>query len=158
MGFLSPNIIVSGSAQFIETSDRAIFGIVTSAMHMSWMRAVGGRTKSDYQYTNTLVYNTFPWPEMNAEQKQNVAAMAKNVLEVRGEFPKSTLAHLYDPDLMPPRLRKAHHALDVAVDRLYRRATFQSERDRVEFLFNLYAKAEAPILVASSTKARPKNR
>ena len=156
MGFVDPGVIVSGSAQFIVSSDRCVFGILTSAMHMSWMRTTGGRTKSDYQYTNTLVYNTFPWPDLTPAKEAKIADLAQAVLDARAAFPESTLADLYDPDLMPPVLRKAHQALDRAVDRLYRTKPFESERERVEHLFGLYEKMVAPIEAAA--KGKPKRR
>lgn len=113
-------------------------GILTSAMHMAWVRAITGRMKSDYMYSVGVVYNTFPWPEANAEQRASIEALAQAVLDARAVWPTSSLADLYDPDTMPANLRKAHHALDLAVDRLYRRAPFATDRDRVEHLFGLY--------------------
>ena len=112
--------------------------------------------KSDYRYSIGLVYNTFPWPEMSAAQEERIAALAQDVLDARAEFAGSTLAELYDPDLMPPKLRRAHQALDRAVDRLYRSKPFASERERVEHLFGLYEKLVAPVEAAA--KAKPKRK
>jgi hypothetical protein len=145
MGFVEPEIIISGSAQFVETADPYVFGVLTSAIHMVWMRAVGGRTKSDYQYTNTLVYNTFPWPEATPAQRAKIETLAQAVLNARAAHPTSSLADLYDPDTMPGNLRKAHTALDTAVDRLYRPAPFASDRDRVEHLFDRYEALVNPL-------------
>ena len=123
-------------------------------MHMAWMRTTGGRLKSDYQYSTGLVYNTFPLPDADEGQLQTLTPHAQAVLDVRSEYPDSTLADLYHPDLMPPQpLRKAHQQLDRAVDRLYRRAVFHSERERVEHLLARYERIVAPL-----DAARPKPR
>ena len=123
-------------------------------MHVSWLRYIGGRLKSDYRYSIGLVYNTFPLPPIPAERLQRLAPHADAVLAARANHPDATLADLYDPDLMPTDLRKAHQALDRAVDRLYRRSTFTSDRERVEHLFGLYEK----MLVPLTAKGRPKRR
>ncbi len=156
IGIVGGEIIVGGSAQFLCPVSLGDFAIVTSNMHMAWMRTTGGRTKSDYQYTNTLVYNTFPWPEMSADQEAKISALAQAVLDARAAWPNSTLADLYDPDLMPPNLRKAHTTLDLAVDKLYRKAPFASERERVEHLFGLYEKMVAPLEAAAKGKTSKK--
>jgi hypothetical protein len=114
-------------------------------MHMAWMRAVTGRLESRYMYSVGVVYNTFPWPEATDKQKVEIESLAQAVLEARKAWPTSSLAHLYDPDTMPANLRKAHAALDAAVDRLYRKKTFDSDRDRVEYLFGLYEKLVNPL-------------
>ena len=123
---------------------------------MAWLRHIGGRLKSDYRYSIGLVYNTFPWPEMSAVQEGKIAELAQGILDARAAWPTSTLADLYDPDLMPPNLRKAHQVLDVAVDRLYRKAPFASERERVEHLFGLYEKLVAPLEAAAKVKVKKK--
>src|SRR3546814_18385977 len=104
-------------------------------MHIAWLRHIGGRLKSDYRYSNALVYNTFPWPDATPAQRAKIETLAQAVLDARAAHPTSSLADLYDPDTMPGNLRKAHAALDVAVDKLYRPAPFASDRDRVEHLF-----------------------
>nr|WP_294190047.1 type IIL restriction-modification enzyme MmeI [uncultured Sphingomonas sp.] len=114
---------------------------------MAWLRQIGGRLKSDYRYSINLVYNTFPWPEATPAQRSQVEALAQAVLDARA-MPKnatSTLADLYDPDTMPAELRRAHRDLDLAVDRLYRRAAFGSDRERVEHLFTLYQRLVDPL-------------
>ena len=115
-------------------------------MHMAWMRAVTGRMKSDYMYSMGVVYNTFPMPDEGADL-QSLNSLAQAVLDARTAHPDATLADLYDPDLMPPGLRKAHQALDRAVDRLYRPRRFTSERERVEHLFVLYERMCSPLEV-----------
>ena len=124
-------------------------------MHMAWMRAVTGRMKSDYMYSVGVVYNTYPMPPEEADLS-TLEPLAQAVLDARNAHRDATLADLYDPDLMPPDLRRAHRALDRAVDRLYRKSGFASERDRVEHLFTLYEKMRAPL--EASARKKPKRR
>jgi hypothetical protein len=114
------------------------FGILTSRQHNDWMRLVAGRLKSDYRYSNTLVYNTFPWPDINEEQRQEVERLAEDILLTRAGFSGRTLAELYDPDKMPAKLLAAHQALDRAVDRLYRERPFKDAADRLSCLLARY--------------------
>jgi len=112
--------------------------------------------KSDPRYSVKLVYNNYPWPEQPTDkQREAVAEKAQAVLNARNEFPAATLADLYDPLTMPPALVKAHAELDRAIDQCYRREPFETERQRVEFLFALYEKLTAPLLpVTKSKRAR----
>ena len=126
-------------------------------MHMAWLRHIGGRLKSDYRYSIGIVYNTFPMPPNGADLTR-LDRLAQAVLDARADHPSATLADLYDPDLMPPNLRRAHQALDRAVDRLYRRAGFASERERVEHLFMLYEKMRAPLRVSTPGGRRKRRR
>ena len=112
---------------------------------MAWLGHIGGRLESRFRYSIGLVYNTFPWPDVTDKQKAEIEALAHAVLDAREKWPTSSLADLYDPDTMPPNLRKAHAALDAAVDRLYRKKPFDSDRDRVEHLFGLYEKLVNPL-------------
>lgn len=154
IGWLDPPTVPSDLV-FVQTeAGPKEFGILTSAMHMAWLRNIGGRLESRYRYSIGLVYNTFPVPAMNATQQKDIAGLAQAVLDARAAFPGATLASLYDPDLMPPTLRKAHRALDTAVDRLYRRAPFASERERVEHLFTLYEKMTMPLQAAAQPRRR----
>ena len=121
------------------------FGILTSRMHMAWMRAITGRLESRYMYSVGVVYNTFPWPNSSPAQRKKVESLAQAVLDARTRYPTSSLADLYDPDTMPADLRKAHAALDVAVDRLYRPAPFSTDSDRVEHLFGRYETLVNPL-------------
>ena len=135
------------------------FAVLTSAMHMAWLRHVGGRLKSDYRYSIGLVYNTFPTPHGFKSRDKDLLKLeplAMAILDARSTYPNATLADLYDPDLMPPNLRRAHQALDRAVDGLYRKSGFSSERERVEHLFMLYEKMRAPLEAGMKTK--PKRR
>jgi len=115
-------------------------------MHMAWVRQVCGRLESRYRYSAKLVYNNYPWPEAPADkQKAAVEQKAQAVLDARAEFPDSSLADLYDPLTMPAKLAKAHSELDRAVDARYRAKPFESERERVQFLFGLYEKLTSPL-------------
>ena len=148
IGWLTPPVIPSNAIRLMQNATLVDFGLLTSSMHMAWLRHVGGRLKSDYRYSIGLVYNTFPTPPGFTTGDANLSqlkAHAQSVLDARAEWPNSTLANLYDPDLMPPNLRKAHQALDRAVDRLYGRTPFTSERDRIEHLFMLYEKMRIPL-------------
>ena len=108
-------------------------------MHMAWVRYTCGRMKSDYRYSAGIVYNNFPWPEeLSDKQRAAIETAAQAVLDARAQFPKSSLADLYDPLTMPPVLVKAHQALDRAVDAGYRKTAFTSDAQRVEFLFERY--------------------
>lgn len=138
MGFFSKNDIASDSVQQIPNATLYHFGILTSTMHMAWMRAVAGRLESRYRYSKDIVYNNFIWPEVTEAQEREVAALAQAVLDARAEFPNSSLADLYDPLTMPPSLARAHRQLDRYVDRLYKREGFDSDALRVAHLFELY--------------------
>ena len=146
IGFLPKTIIASNLGLTVANARAYHFGVLTSAMHMAWMRQVCGRLKSDYRYSNNLVYNNFPWPEAPTDkQRAKVEQCAQAVLDARAAFPDSTLADLYDPNSMPKRLLTAHQALDAAVDACYRSASFKTELERLEFLFALYRKYTEPL-------------
>ncbi len=153
IGWLEPPTVPSNLLRVIEDASLSDFGVLTSAMHTSWLRYIGGRLKSDYRYSIGLVYNTFPWPTATSAQRKKVEALAQAVLDARAAHPDATLADLYDPDLMPPDLRRAHRKLDEAVDRLYRRTPFAGDRDRAEHLFGLYERLTAGLL-ATPAKAK----
>jgi hypothetical protein len=148
IGFLSQEVIASNKIQMVPKATHWHFGMLTSKMHMVWMKYVCGRLKSDYSYSNSLVYNNFPWPESPSEkQVKAVEAAAQEVLDARAAFPGSSLADLYDPLTMPPRLVKAHQLLDRAVDLCYRPQPFPSETKRMEYLFELYDRYTAGLFV-----------
>jgi hypothetical protein len=140
IGYVSKDVVTTNLNLMIPDGTLYHFGILTSTMHMSWVRYVCGRLKSDYRYSKDLVYNNYPWPEPTDAQREKVEALAQGVLDARASHPTSTLADLYHPTTMPPDLRKAHDALDKAVDHCYRKEPFTSERERVEYLFDLYRK------------------
>ena len=153
IGWLRPPFVPSNKLLVVQNAELWQFALLTSAMHMAWLRYIGGRLKSDYSYSSGLVYNTFPPPPEGADLSK-LDPLAQAALDARQAHPGATLADLYDPDLMPPNLRKAHHALDRAVDRLYRPRGFASERERVEHLFGLYEKMSAPLAVKQKRKRR----
>lgn len=141
LGFFPPRIIAGDTCIIVPSATKYHFGILQSEMHMTWMRAVAGRLKSDYRYSNELVYNNFPWPEkVTGVQKKVVEDAAQEILDVRKKYPTSTLADIYDPNTMPADLLKTHKALDKAVDACYGVKGFKSEPERLEFLFDLYQK------------------
>jgi hypothetical protein len=139
VGYLPPEIISSNKLYIIKDAHLYHFGVLNSTFHMAWMRAITGRLKSDYQYSASIVYNNFPWPENPSDkQKAAIEASAQAVLDARSQFPDATLADLYDPLTMPPVLLKAHQTLDKAVDAAYGKTNFKSEAERVAFLFERY--------------------
>lgn len=137
IGFLEPEIIAGDSCLIIPDATLYDFGILTSTMHMAWTRYVCGRLEMRYRYSKDIVYNNFPWPSPSAKQKEDIEKAAQTVLDVRSKFPDSSLADLYDPNLMPPDLVKAHTALDRLVEKSYGK-TFTNDDERVAFLFEEY--------------------
>lgn len=115
MGFLPPEVIASDLVFLIPNATRYNFGVLTSNVHMAWMRAVCGRLKSDYRYAKDIVYNNFPWPTPTDEQRAKIEQTAQAILDARALYPDCSLADLYDEVTMPPELRKAHQANDKAV-------------------------------------------
>ena len=153
LALLPPTTIASNQIYVLPGATVYDFGLLTSAMHMSWVRVVCGRSKSDFRYSAGIVYNNYPWPESpTAAQRTAVEREAQAILDARALFPDSNLATLYDPVLMPPKLVKAHGRLDRAVERCYRPQPFTSDRERVEFLFSLYEKLTAPLLPSANEK------
>ena len=139
-GFLKNNQVISDSAQAIYDAEAYIMGMITSKMHMIWMRQIGGKLKSDYRYAKDLVYNTFPFPPISQSQKQELEQCVFRILEERENHSEKTLAQMYDPDKMPEGLREAHRLNDLAVERCYRSKPFESDEERLEYLFKLYEK------------------
>lgn len=137
-GFLESDTIISDSAQAIYDPETFIFSVINSRMHMSWVRAVAGRLKSDYRYSAVICYNTFPFPPISDSQKQELESHVYQILDEREHHSEKTLAQLYDPDKMPEGLREAHRQNDLAVDRCYRSRPFESDEERLEYLFKLY--------------------
>lgn len=163
IGFLEPDVIASTELQTVNGAELWEFAILTSAMHMAWVRTVCGRLKSDFRYSNTLVYNNYPWPEgVPSKRKEAVEVAGQSVLDARKPFlppqGSSTLADLYDPLTMPVVLAKAHAELDRAVDRCYRDAPFKTDRERVEHLFALYEKLTSPRLPTIARKRTAKRK
>ena len=142
------SVVASNLVNIIPKASLYTFGVLISEMMMSWIRTVAGRLKSDWRFTKDNVYNNFPWPENPSEkQKAAVDKAAQGILDARRQFPDSNLADLYDPNVMPPILMKAHEILDKAVDLCYRPQPFTNETKRIEFLFELYDKYTAGMFV-----------
>ncbi len=155
LSYFEPTYIVSDSCLFLPDATFYHFGVLSSAMHMAWVRQVCGRLESRYRYSNRLVYNNFPWPQAPTDkQRAAVEEAAQGVLNARKTFPDATLADLYDPLLMPPALVKAHAELDRAVDLCYRSQPFANDRQRVEHLFALYEKLTAPLIAPAKKRRR----
>lgn len=119
MCFMPKDVVYTNALFFVDNATIYTFGILTSNVHMAWMRTLCGRLKSDYRYSNTIVYNTFPWPTPTKEQQANIEKTAKMILDARNLYPDCSLADLYDEITMPPELRKAHQLNDKAVMEAY---------------------------------------
>ena len=157
--WLEPPAIPSDALFVLENASLTTFGLLTSAMHMAWMRTVAGRLESRYRYSIGVVYNTFPVPNPTKRQRDRLTELAQAVLDARATHADATLADLYDPDVMPADLRRAHTVLDRYVDRLYRpRVGFDSERERVEHLLARYEQMIAPLDAAQPRPNRRRRR
>jgi len=153
IGFLPSNIIASNLCLIIPNAELYHFGVLTSEMHMAWVRFVCGRLESRFRYSNSIVYNNYPWPQSpTPKQVSAIEEAAQRVLDARLQFPNSSLAVLYDPLTMPPALVKAHQQLDRAVDSAYRPQPFTSEAKRIEFLFELYDQYTAGLFAPEKKK------
>jgi hypothetical protein len=139
IGFVSNEVIASNLVFLIPDATLYHFGILTSNVHMAWMRTVCGRLKSDYRYAKDIVYNNFPWPTPTEQQKAKIEETAQAILDARSLYPDSSLADLYDEVTMPPELRKAHQANDRAVMQAYGFTIKDfTESDCVAELFKIY--------------------
>ena len=152
MGYLGPDTVVSDAAFAIYDAQPWLFAILTSRMHMAWARAVGGKMKTDFRYSNTIVYNNFPAPPLSEALKERLAAAALRVLDVREYHCEQTLAELYDPDKMPQDLREAHAAVDALVDSIYSKKPYETDEQRLSDLFALYQRMTAQEAVKAPTK------
>lgn len=152
IGLLSSDVIASNANLMILNATLYEFGILTSEMHNDWMRTVAGRLKSDYRYSATLVYNTFPWPDVSEAKRKHIESLAEEVLLIREDYPDKSLGDLYDPDKMPAPLLEAHKALDRAVEALYRDRPFRDASERLEHLFARYEKLIAEEKAKTPTK------
>ncbi len=138
MGFFTSENKSSDSCFTVATDEAYYLGILTSRMHMIWMKEIGGKLESRYRYSKNIVYNTFPFPDIAAKQKEEITELVFNILEEREKHSEKTLAQLYDPEKMPEGLKEAHHRLDLAIERCYRKKPFESDEERLEYLFELY--------------------
>ena len=140
IGYMSKDVISTDANMVLPNASIYHFGILTSNVHNAWMRVVCGRLKSDYRYSNTIVYNNFPWPNPSEEQKKKIEETAQAILDARALYPDSSLADLYDETLMPPELRQAHRANDLAVCQAYgfSKDVIKLESRCVAELFKMY--------------------
>lgn len=139
-GFLDASFIINDSAQVIYDPSPYVFSVLTSLMHMTWVRTTGGYIGTSIRYLSGMCYNTFPFPPISASRKEELTICTFRILEEREKHPEKTLAQLYDPDKMPNGLREAHRLNDLAVERCYRSKPFESDEERLEYLFKLYEK------------------
>ncbi|OFT55964.1 DNA methyltransferase [Corynebacterium sp. HMSC05H05] len=153
MGYLGPDVVISDAAFAVYDAEPWLFALLTSQMHMAWVRAVGGKMKTDFRYSNTIVYNNFPVPEIVDKQKAQLTETALRILDVREYHCERTLAELYDRDSMPRNLREAHEANDALVDSLYSSKPYASDEDRLADLFALYEE-----MIAAEEAAKPVKR
>ena len=156
IGWLNPPTVPSDAVTILLNATKPVFALLTSTMHMTWLRYIGGRLGNGYRYSIGIVYNTFPLPLVSDSDLTKLELQAEAVLNARADHPKATLANLYDPDTMPSNLRKAHQAVDRAVDRLSRKSGFDSDHDRAEHLLGLYERMAMPLTAA--TKKKPARR
>ena len=163
IGFMDAKVIVSNLVYAVPDATLFHFGVMTSAMHNAFMRFTCGRLKSDFRYSNTIVYNNFPWPgfagdALSDKYRNAIEQAAQCVLDARAQFADSSLADLYDPLTMPPALLKAHQKLDAAVDAAYLNSggkkAYASDAERVAFLFELYQRITSLLPAAAAKKTR----
>lgn len=138
LGYVDQNVIVSNATSIIYDAKPWLFALIHSRIHMVWVRAVAGRLKTDYRYSSSLCYNTFPFPKINESQKQELEIYALKILEEREIYSEKTLAQLYDPDIMPTRLRELHNQVDLVIEKCYRSKPFENDEERLGYLFKLY--------------------
>ena len=158
IGYMSADVVIADRGYAVPNATHYEFGVITSTMHMAWMRAVAGRLESRYSYSAMLVYNTFPWPSPTVAQKKKIEECARDVLSAREKYGDSSLADLYDSSAMPKELSDAHRNLDRAVDRAYRASPFNNERSRLEYLFAAYQKLSQPIVAPLRKRRATKRR
>ena len=143
MGIVGIESIIGDAAFMLPDAGMYEFGILSSKMHMVWMRLTSGRMKTDFRYSRDMTFNTFIWPEVDATQKEDIESLAQEAYMMREDYPSMTLGDLYNPDTMPEPLKKAHAALDLAVDHAYRQEGFKDDEERLSFMLDLYADATA---------------
>ncbi|WP_270411642.1 DNA methyltransferase [Microbacterium maritypicum] len=143
VGYIGPETVVSNLAYAVYDAEPWLFALLTSRMHMTWTRAVGGKMKTDFRYSNTIVYNNFPVPPLSDATKEKLTVAALRVLDVREYHCEQTLAELYDPDKMPQDLRDAHAAIDTLVDSIYSKKRYETDEQRLSDLFAMYERMTA---------------
>jgi hypothetical protein len=138
LGFLSSEYIITNAASVIYDSETWVFGLLSSKIHLLWVKAVGGSLETRIRYSSVLCYNTFPFPNISQKQKEEIEELVFNILDEREQHSEKTLAQMYDPDKMPKGLKEAHHQLDLAIEKCYRNKPFENDEERLEYLFKLY--------------------
>lgn len=157
MGFLNPDEVIVAPNFAIYHAQPWLFAVITSRMHMVWVRNVGGKLKTDYRYSAKLCYNTFPFPEITTKQKENLNLYVFAILDERAKHPSKTMAQLYNPTTMPKGLLEAHQALDLAIEQCYRLQPFKNDTERLEYLFKMYEEMlQKDTLFAKQKKTRKK--
>ena len=157
LGFINSDYIASNKLYIVATSEMYYFGVLSSRMHMVWMRLTSGRIKNDYSYSRDLTFNTFVWPEVSDEQRDEIDEQAKEILLTRIDFETQfTLGEMYNPENMPDELKDVHNRLDAAVERAYRDEPFKDDEERLSFLLDLYSKAIAAEEKEQLKSAKPK--
>lgn len=137
-GFVGDDTVVSNSSSVIYTEEPWVFGVLCSYMHMVWSKTVSGKLKSDIRYSKDLTYNNFPFPNISVQKRQEISRTSFRIIEEREKHSDKTLANLYDPKKMPQGLKKAHKANDEVIEKCYRSRPFESDEERLEYLFKLY--------------------
>lgn len=135
IGYFDEDTIVNAPNNVLYAPEPFIFGLIHSRMHMAWLKAVGGRLKTDYRYSVALVYNTFPFPTISESQKDNITDITYKILECREDHPNKSIAELYDPELMPSDLEKLHDELDRCIELCYENKTYSNDEERLQVLF-----------------------
>lgn len=158
IGILTSNHKINNRCFCITSFEPFLFGVLHSKMHMIWIDAVGGKVETRYQYSKTLCYNTFPFPTLSEKQKETINQYVFSVLDERAKYPEKTLAWLYNPETMPAGLKQAHKELDEAIERIYRLAPFNSDEERLEYLFKLYDEMTSKESLLSKQKKTAKKK
>ncbi len=157
IGYFDDTYVPSNTTKVIYDVKPWLFGVLTSKMHIVWIKAVAGRLKMDMQYSNTLCYNTFPFPNISTKQKTTLTEYVFDILDERAKYPSKTMAQLYNPDTMPKGLLQAHQELDIAIEQCYRLQPFKNDTERLEYLFKLYEEmVQQDTLFAKQKKTRKK--
>ncbi len=138
IGFFNSEYVISNGVRLIYNVHPWIFGLLSSKLHNVWIQKVAGRLETRIQYSNTICYNTFPFPKITDKEREEITDLVFNILDEREQHSEKTLAQMYDPDKMPQGLKEAHHQLDLAIEKCYRKKPFESDEERLEYLFRLY--------------------
>lgn len=138
IGFMNKNIIPSSACFWIGSDDKYLFGMITSKMHMTWLKYISGKLEGRIRYNSSLVYHTFPFPETSESNRNKIRKQVNEILKIREEI-GDTYKDMYDSDLMPSKLLKAHQQLDALVDKCYQNKPFKNDEERMKLLFELYS-------------------